>query len=58
MMYSYLHVTCEMLFETITNTVTLGKFYVVFLVPWGRVKLSPLGTSATNWPIILAPDDT
>jgi hypothetical protein len=26
-----------------------------FLVSWGGV--SPLGTTATNWPIVLAPDD-
>jgi hypothetical protein len=24
---------------------------------WGGVKLSPLGTSATNWPVLLVPDD-
>jgi hypothetical protein len=24
---------------------------------WGGVRLSPLGTSATNWPIVPAPDD-
>jgi hypothetical protein len=29
-----------------------------FLVPWGGVRLSPLGTSATNWPIVPAPDDS
>jgi hypothetical protein len=28
-----------------------------FLVSWGGVRLSPLGTSATNWPILPAPDD-
>jgi hypothetical protein len=28
-----------------------------FLVTWGGVRLSPLGTSATNWPIVPAPDD-
>jgi hypothetical protein len=26
------------------------------LVSWGGVRLSPLGTSATNWPIVPAPD--
>jgi hypothetical protein len=26
------------------------------LVSWGEVRLSPLGTSATNWPIVPAPD--
>jgi hypothetical protein len=30
---------------------------LVFLVSWGGVRLSPLGTSATNWPIVPAPDD-
>jgi hypothetical protein len=29
-----------------------------FLVPWGGVRLSPLSTSAINWPIVPAPDDT
>jgi hypothetical protein len=28
-----------------------------FLVSWGGVRLSPLSTSATNWPIVPAPDD-
>jgi hypothetical protein len=27
------------------------------LVSWGGVRLSPLGTSATVWPIVPAPDD-
>jgi hypothetical protein len=26
-------------------------------VSWGGVRLSPLDTSATNWPIVPAPDD-
>jgi hypothetical protein len=26
-----------------------------FLVSWGGVRLSPFGTSATVWPIVLAP---
>jgi hypothetical protein len=29
----------------------------VVLVPWGGVRLSPLGTAATLWPIVPAPDD-
>jgi hypothetical protein len=29
----------------------------LFLVSWGGVRLSPLGTSATNWPIAPDPDD-
>jgi hypothetical protein len=34
-------------------------FYEVtfLLVSCGVVRLSPLGTSATNWPIVPAPDD-
>jgi hypothetical protein len=28
-----------------------------FLVSWGGVRLSPLGTSATNWPIVPALDN-
>jgi hypothetical protein len=27
------------------------------LISWGGVRLSPLGMSATMWPIIPAPDD-
>jgi hypothetical protein len=27
------------------------------LVSWGGVRLSALGTSASNWPIVPAPDD-
>jgi hypothetical protein len=29
----------------------------LFLVSWGGVGLSPLGTSATNWPTVPAPND-
>jgi hypothetical protein len=32
-----------------------GSFFL--LVSWGGVRLSPLGTSATNWPIVPATDD-
>jgi hypothetical protein len=45
----------------------LGHFYismifsnnnnVVFLISWGGVRLSPLGTSATNSPVVPPPDD-
>jgi hypothetical protein len=28
-----------------------------FLASWGGVRLSPLGRSATNWPIVPVPDD-
>jgi hypothetical protein len=30
---------------------------LVSFLGWGGVRLSPLGTSATNWPIVPAPDD-
>jgi hypothetical protein len=30
---------------------------VFFLISWGGVRLSPLGTSVTIWPIVPAPDD-
>jgi hypothetical protein len=29
----------------------------LFLVSWGGVRLSPFGTSPTNWPVVPAPDD-
>jgi hypothetical protein len=32
-------------------------FFSFSLVSWGGVRLSPLGTSATIWPIVPAPDD-
>jgi hypothetical protein len=32
-------------------------FSFFFLVSWGGVRLSPLGTSATDWPNVPAPDD-
>jgi hypothetical protein len=31
--------------------------FLVFLVSWGGVRLSPLGTAATNFPLVPAPDD-
>jgi hypothetical protein len=36
---------------------SLGVVYFLFLVSWGGVRLSPLGTVATVWPIVPAPDD-
>jgi hypothetical protein len=33
------------------------EFFFLVLVSWGGVRLSPLGMSATNWPIAPAPDD-
>jgi hypothetical protein len=35
----------------------LGFASLSFLVSWGGVILSLLGTSATNWPIVPAPED-
>jgi hypothetical protein len=32
------------------------KFFFLF-VSWGGVRLSPLATAATNWPIVPAPGD-
>jgi hypothetical protein len=29
----------------------------LYFVSWGGVRLSPRGTSATNWLILPAPDD-
>jgi hypothetical protein len=39
------------------TSLLLLQLTVVFFVSWGGVRLSPLGTSATNWPIVPAPDD-
>jgi hypothetical protein len=33
------------------------RHLLLFLVSWGGVRLSPFGTSATNWPTVPAPDD-
>jgi hypothetical protein len=36
----------------------MNIIYLFFsLVSWGRVRLSPLGTSATIWPIVPAPNN-
>jgi hypothetical protein len=32
-------------------------YHNIFLVSWGGVRLSPLGTSATNWPTVSVPDE-
>jgi hypothetical protein len=34
-----------------------GVVQTCFLVSWGTVRLRPLGTSDTNWPIVKAQDD-
>jgi hypothetical protein len=42
--------------ELITDIYShLSSFF--FLVSWDGMRLSPLGTSAINWPIVPAPDD-
>jgi hypothetical protein len=35
----------------------VGLHCFIHQVSWGGVRLSPLGTSATIWPIVSAPDD-
>jgi hypothetical protein len=35
----------------------IPPLFFSFLVSWGGVRLRPLGTSDTNWPIVPAPDD-
>jgi hypothetical protein len=35
----------------------LKFLWLLKLVSWGWVRLSPLGTSATNWPIVPASVD-
>jgi hypothetical protein len=38
----------------------IPKFYIyiyIYISLLGGVRLSPLGTSAINWPILPAPDD-
>jgi hypothetical protein len=34
----------------------MRRYFTFLLVSWGGVRLSPLGTSAANWPIVPAPD--
>jgi hypothetical protein len=36
----------------------LCSMYLFIFVLCGGVRLSPLSTLATNWPIVPAPDDT
>jgi hypothetical protein len=31
--------------------------FFIYFISWGGVRLSPLGTSETIWPIVPAPDD-
>jgi hypothetical protein len=32
-------------------------FWNIFRIVWGGVRLGPLGTEATDWPIVPAPGD-
>jgi hypothetical protein len=41
----------------LTTAHTLHGRFSLVLVSWCGVRLSPLGTSATNWPIVPAPDN-
>jgi hypothetical protein len=45
------------MFNVLINLDTRILHVFSFLVSWGAVKLSPLGTSATNWHIVPALDD-
>jgi hypothetical protein len=43
--------------EFTSRSVIMPKQCRFFLISWGGVRLSPLGTPATIWPIVPAPDD-
>jgi hypothetical protein len=43
--------------RTLDGNVYSSMNMIAFLFSWGGLKLSPLGTWATIWPIIKAPDD-
>jgi hypothetical protein len=47
----------QILFQNYTVLYFILFYFIFFLVSWGVVRLSRLGTSATNWPILPAPDD-
>jgi hypothetical protein len=47
------YVAVDIYFRTFSTSILV--FF--FLVSWGGMRLSPLGTSAINWPIVPAPDD-
>jgi hypothetical protein len=42
--------------EIVLNNPSFNLQYYLFIVPSGA-RLSPLGTAATVWPILPAPDD-
>jgi hypothetical protein len=48
-------ITFQVLILVTTKRNIFRDFF--FLVYWGEVRLSPVGTSASNWPIVSAPDD-
>jgi hypothetical protein len=50
-----LHLIHNLIFHFITGFIRIKKDS--FLISWGGMRLSPLGTSATNWSIVPAPDD-
>jgi hypothetical protein len=46
-----------MSYKNISNGINGEEIKFFILLSWGGVRLSPLGTSATNWPIVPAQDD-
>jgi hypothetical protein len=44
-------------FSDLWNQLNTMIVFFSVLVSWGEVRLSPLGTSATGWPIVPATDD-
>jgi hypothetical protein len=44
-------------FYALRREMTAPGLIYFFSISLGRVRLSPLGTSATNWPTVPAPDD-
>jgi hypothetical protein len=38
-------------------TINTSNYQLLSLVSWGGLRLSPLVTSATIWPVIPSPDD-
>jgi hypothetical protein len=45
------------MFDEFLRLVNEQFVWIFFLISFGRVRLSPTGASATNWPIVPAPDD-
>jgi hypothetical protein len=44
-------------FPKLTSGFGIFIYCLLFIISWSSDRLSPLGTSATNWPIVPAPDD-